>query len=77
MNFHCNWMNIIRVKQYPGVKSDVKIFFFNDGIGKKLVTFWISAYLVENCGFQGKNRAWVITQNTLGWGLIKNYFLEN
>ncbi len=32
-------MNIIRVKQYPGVKSDVKIIFFNDGIGKKLVTF--------------------------------------
>ena len=38
---------------------------------QKSKKFRISAYSVDNCGSQGKNRVLVITQSTLGQGLIK------
>ena len=38
---------------------------------QKSKNFRISAYSVDNCGSQGKTRVLVITQRTLGFGLIK------
>ena len=42
-------------------------------VNEKIHIYWILAHLVENCGSQGKNSVVVITQSTLGWGLIKKY----
>ena len=43
-------------------------------VNEKIHIYWILAHLVENCGSQGKNRGLVITQSTLGYGLIKKRF---
>jgi hypothetical protein len=38
---------------------------------QKTKNVWILAQSVENCGSTGKNRVLVLTQSTLGRGLIK------
>jgi hypothetical protein len=44
---------------------------------QKSKKFRISANSVDNCGSHGKTRVSVITQSTLGCGLIKNLFKKN
>ncbi len=54
------------------MRSDQKTYFLRSkDLDKKTVTFWILAYLVENCGSQGNNRVSILKQSTLGCGLIK------
>jgi hypothetical protein len=54
------------------MRADPKCYFLkNENKGKKIRMFKILAQSMENCGFQGKNRVSVITQSTLGSGVIK------